>query len=96
MLDRETASEIERQMERWCSAYRDEDRFCRDLLALDARRARVAEKADVARSEQEAANDALNSALASVREEDEEEAKSIVRRYLGEAQIDSLVDGDDE
>lgn len=98
MLSKAVVDELEDALSRWCSAYRDEVRYNRDLLALDARRASLAQMCEQSRSDQAACSDRVNATLASITDpDDERDASMIVQRWVGEAEIASVVErGDDE
>lgn len=93
MLSKAVVDELEDALGRWCSAYRDEVRYNRELMALDARRAAVAARCEQSRADQRASQERVNAALSSVSGDDDERAASdIVQRWVGEAEIASVVE----
>lgn len=93
MLSKAVVNELEDALGRWCSAYRDEVRYNRELMALDARRAAVAARCEQSRADQRASQERVNATLASVSgDEDERAASDIVQRWVGEAEIASVVE----
>lgn len=96
MLSKAVVDELEDALGRWCSAYRDEVRFNRDLLALDARRASLSQMCEQAREDQATCSERVNAVLASVNDpDDERDASMIVQRWIGEAEIASVVEQED-
>lgn len=93
MLSKAVVNDLEDALGRWCSAYRDEVRYNRDLMALDARRAALAARCEQSRADQRAAQERVNATLATVTgDEDERAASDIVQRWVGEAEIASVVE----
>ena len=95
-LPKETVENMERQLEAWYSARMDEERFNRDILAHQLAIEELSGMEQEAKRAQGAANETLNSIIADIPVGDEAEAKGIIARYVGMAEVESAYTSGEE